>query len=175
MARVSIREYARRRGVSHTAVMKAIKSKRLEKAVFPDGIDTEIADSEWSKQPQEILKDQPTLRPSAKPPPPVQDEPITAGPAFDKVSSTYAQSRAARETYAARIAKLEFEERSGKLIEAEAVKNESFKLARIVRDAMLNIPDRVAAEFAGETNQFKIHARLSEEIRKAIASLKDEP
>ena len=36
-----------------------------------------------------------------------------------------------------------------KLVEAEAVKRESFRAARQVRDALLNLPDRVAGERRG--------------------------
>jgi hypothetical protein len=45
-------------------------------------------------------------------------------------------------------------------------------VARLVRDAMLNIPDRVAAELAAETNQFKVHQRLTHEIRRALEDMK---
>lgn len=178
MAVVSIREYARRRGVSHTAVQKAIKSQRLSRAVVRNGntvgIDPEIADAEWIQGQKEILKDQiPSSESKPKPrterPPPSEE--VSSGPPIDKVSSTYAQSRAAREAYAARLAKLDFEQKSGKLVDAEAVRNEAFKSARIVRDALMNIPDRIAAELAAETNIFKIHSRLTEELRKSLESL----
>ena len=39
---------------------------------------------------------------------------------------TYAESRAVREAYQARLAKLEFEEKSGKLVNADEVKAEAF-------------------------------------------------
>jgi hypothetical protein len=45
-------------------------------------------------------------------------------------------------------------------------------VARIVRDSMLNIPDRVAAELAAETDPFKVQQRLSAEIRLALIELK---
>jgi hypothetical protein len=39
---------------------------------------------------------------------------------------------------------------------------------------MLNIPDRVSAEFAGIQNAAEIHMRLTDEIRKALESLQDD-
>ena len=45
---VSIREYARQRGVSHTAVQKAISDERIKP--LPDGtIDPEAADRQWTE------------------------------------------------------------------------------------------------------------------------------
>jgi hypothetical protein len=52
------------------------------------------------------------------------------------------------------------------------VKRESFRTARQVRDSLLNLPDRLAAELAAETNQFKVHQRLVKEIRRALEELK---
>lgn len=167
MAHVSIREYAKLRGVSHTAVQKAIRSGRLAKAIVRQDekitiIDSELADVEWPKgmSGQEV-----ETRVGMDP------EPQPQGVTVDKVASTYQQSRAAREAFNAKLAKLEFDEKSGRLVSAEEVKAEAFKRARSTRDAMLNIPDRVSAELAVETDQFKVHARLKEEILKALESL----
>lgn len=82
-----------------------------------------------------------------------------------------AQSRAVREAYMARLAKLEFEERSGKLVSVDQVKTEAFKLARSVRDAMLNIPDKLAHVLANESDPARVHLRMTAEIRQALSSL----
>ena len=84
------------------------------------------------------------------------------------------QSRAVRETYLARLAKIEFEERSGKLLSRDEVTVTAFTVARTVRDNLLNIPDRVAAMLAAETDPGRVHQILSEEIRKALIELCDE-
>ena len=86
---------------------------------------------------------------------------------------SYAEARAERERFLAQLARLEYEEKSGALVEAEEVKREAFRLARVVRDGLLNLPDRVAAELAAETNQFVVHRRLTEELRKALEGLQD--
>ena len=36
---------------------------------------------------------------------------------------------------------------------------------------MLNIPDRIAADLAAETDAFKVHARLTKEIREVLTAL----
>ena len=48
MPLVSLRQYAKHRGVSHTAVEKAVKQGRIH--LTPDGrLDVEAADREWSR------------------------------------------------------------------------------------------------------------------------------
>ncbi|WP_258305067.1 hypothetical protein, partial [Escherichia coli] len=56
----------------------------------------------------------------------------------------YHKARAVRETYSARLAKLEFEERTGKLISKDEVDIKYFQLARQLRDRMQQIPRKVA-------------------------------
>jgi len=58
----------------------------------------------------------------------------------------YHKARAVRETYAARLAKLEFEERSDKLVSKDEVDAKVFTLARQLRDRMQQIPNKVAPE-----------------------------
>ena len=48
--------------------------------------------------------------------------------------------------YAARLAKLEFEERTGKLLNADEVKVKHFNLARLLRDRIQQIPRKVAPQ-----------------------------
>src|SRR5689334_13581977 len=112
MALVSIRKYAEHRGVSHTAVQKAVKQGRI--ATINGQIDVEQADREWRRN----------TNPSAKVTEPAGNtETPSAG-------VTYAQSRAVRESYLARLAKIEFENRSGKLVSRDEVAIAAFTKAR---------------------------------------------
>lgn len=168
------------RGVSGEAVRKAIASGRLVRSVVYDekgrpSIDPDLAEQEWSDQThpshggkrgaasvKKSLTDDPVT--DAAPP----DEPRTTPAA---AAATFAQSRAIKEAYLARLAKLEFEEKSAALVKADAVKNEAFKVARLVRDALLNIPDRVSADLAADADAFTVHRKISLEIRKALEGL----
>lgn len=169
---VSLTEYARRRGVSHEAVRKAVKVGRLSRSVVfgPNGkprLVPDLADQEWTAN-----TDSAQQRVPAVPPPRPEPEPDQAPARDEPKTATFQQARTLREAYMARLAKLEFDEKSGLLVKADAVKNEAFRTARIVRDSLLNIPDRIAAELANETNQFKIHQRLTQEIRRALEDMK---
>ena len=83
----------------------------------------------------------------------------------------FSEIQAKREHYRSEIARLEFEERIEKLVEKEQVREEAFHLARLVRDAMLNIPSRIAGILAAESDQRKVHDLLENEIRQALEAL----
>lgn len=171
-ASVTLTAYAKSKGVSTEAVSKAVRVGRLSKSVVFDAkgkprVVPAIADQEWTANTdsaqQRVPAVAPPRPPAPEPEPQGRDEPKTA---------TFQQARTLREAYMARLAKLEFDEKSGLLVRADAVKNEAFRTARTVRDNMLNIPDRIAAELANETNQFKVHQRLTQEIRRALEDMK---
>ena len=71
----------------------------------------------------------------------------------------------------ARIAKLLFEEKIGKLVDADSVKLKSFETARTIRDYILNIPNRISSELASENDPVKIHALLTKELTDSLNEL----
>jgi hypothetical protein len=73
----------------------------------------------------------------------------------------------------ARIAKIDFEERTEKLVSSDEVKVAAFNRFRRFRDGMLNIPDRLAAVLAAEGDPRRIHELLSSEIRNALTEFAD--
>ena len=84
---------------------------------------------------------------------------------------SFAQSRAIREAYAARLTRLEFDQRSGRLVDKNELKMRLAKLHMAVRDSLRTIPDRVAPIVAAENDQAKIHAMLLKEIGQALEGL----
>jgi len=167
---VSFSEYARQRGISAAAVTKAVKEGRLLKAIIVGSknkrsIDTEVADAEWAGSTDNTTGAPAHANPRGH-----------SGGMREAVASddtpTFMESKAKRESFLAELARLEYEQKSGTLVQVDDVKRESFRVARIVRDSMLNIPDRVAAELAAETDPFKVQQRLSAEIRLALIELK---
>ncbi|MDN5248201.1 MAG: hypothetical protein QWI36_03640 [Wolbachia endosymbiont of Tyrophagus putrescentiae] len=59
----------------------------------------------------------------------------------------------------------------GELVSIEEVKSEAFNTARVVRNNLLNIPDRVSALLASMDKAEKIHEKLAEEISNALEEL----
>ncbi len=180
---LTIRGYARHRGVSHTAVRKALATGRIT-AGAEGRIDAAAADQQWEtstnlSKPRNSVTGVPKKRrtPGAPSDPlgvPGPEDGV-ASQAGDggvpRLASSYAASRAAREAYLARLAKLDFEERSGKLVDADQVRTQLFALGRRARDTLLGVPDRLAPILAGETDQAVVHRLLTEEIERGLAEL----
>lgn len=157
MAVMSQRAYARHRGVAVLAVQKAIQAGRI--STLPDGrIDPAVADQEWAQNTREYA-------------PAVTAHNDDDGAAFG--ASQYTKARAVREHYQARLAKIEYEERIAKLVSKDEVQIAAFNKFRQFRDHMLNIPDRVAALLAAETEASKCYEILATEIRKALNEFAD--
>jgi len=183
LAGLSIRGYARHRGVSHTAVRKAAAAGRI--TARPDGIDPTVADQEWAastdlSRPRNSVIGVPKKRrdPGASPDPLGAIGPATGeapnGPTTGdaaRLVSSYAGSRAVREAYQARLAKLEFEQKSGKLVDADEVRAQIFALGRRARDGLLGMPDRLAPILAGQADPAVIHRLLTDEIALVLAEL----
>jgi hypothetical protein len=158
---VNLSEYARHRGVTHQAVMRAIKEGRITKE--PDGsIDPVKADEEWSQN-TDFSRRPDKARATVK----GEAPPASNGP-------DYNVSRAVREAYTARLAKLEYEEKTGKLIDAEKVKTTWFNTLRIVRDRILQIPDRMTAILMAETDPLKFKTTLDAELRRILEDASSE-
>ena len=83
-----------------------------------------------------------------------------------------AANRAIKEMYAARLQKLEFEERSKKLVPFDELKLELSKLHLQVRDNLRTIPDRISPIVAAENDPAKIHNIITNEIRDCLEGLK---
>ncbi len=167
---LSLRAYAKHRGVVMSAVQKAIQSGRI--ATTPDGkINSDIADVEWKANTRQQHQRRPTgtrvaARTSFTPfVEPERTETAGAG------GLDYFRARAVREGYLARLAKIEFEEKTAKLISRDEVHVAAFTNGRLVRDNLLNIPNRLAATLAAESDAEIVHQMLTVEIRKALDEL----
>jgi hypothetical protein len=184
MEPMSLRAYARHRGVSLRAVQKALASGRI--ATRADGrLDAATADANWARntapRPQPASKSTKAKEKPAKPVASPQSAhhhsavPVRepTGPPRLESGLEYSKARAVRESYLARLAKIDFEERTEKLVSADEVRVASLNRFRQFRDGMLNIPDRLAAVLAVESNPRQVHELLAAEIRKALVEFAD--
>ncbi|MFH0730749.1 MAG: hypothetical protein V2B19_30940 [Pseudomonadota bacterium] len=79
-----------------------------------------------------------------------------------------------KELATAKIRENELATAEGKLVNFEDMKREIFSGSRMVRDAIMNIPDRVAAIIAAETDEHKVRLLLDREIRQSLQGLCDD-
>ena len=174
---VSIREYARRRGVTHRAVQQAIEAGRIDVRREQRGarpvyfIDPVLADRQWNERTDHTYRRSKTRAEKAAPPAVAQPGAPVAPVVATAPASLYGQAKTARETYAAKIAELEYRERAGELVELEKVKTEFRNIAEMVKTNLLNIPDRISSIVAAEQNEKVVHDMVSHEIRAALEKI----
>jgi len=156
---MSQRQYAAHRGTSHSTVQRAISSGRITQ--LPDGrIDSDLADQQWRNNTT------PYAPASGR-----RTDDDEDGSGFS--ASQYTKARAVREHYQARLSKLEYEEKVGSLVSKAEVTAAAFNKFREFRDHLLNIPDRIAAMLAAETEAAKCYEILAVEIRKSLNDFAD--
>ncbi len=167
---VSIREYARGRGVSDTAVHKAIKQGRIIKE--PDGtIDVERADRDWLAN---TVSSQLKSVPNAA----IQDVITTLqenGQAVSSRGNTFLEAKTANEIIKAKTNKLRFKQLNGELLERDKVCAQVFQLARQERDAWTSWPARIASQMAAQlhVDAHTLQVTLEQAIREHLVELGD--
>jgi len=69
------------------------------------------------------------------------------------------------------LARLEYEQRVGGLLDADEVRTAAYTCARCARDLLLAIPSRVAPVVAGLTDVAECHRVLEAEVSRALDEL----
>jgi hypothetical protein len=162
---MSITEYARHRGCELRAVQFAVERGRITRN--DDGtIDSDAADQQWEENTdhsQARYGPKPRSRPSHRD---GRARGVSADDARPGVS--FHNARAAREIYEARLKKLSFEQKQGNLLPRAEVEAATQNIFQVFREAMLNVPNRVAGLLAAESDPLKVHELLESEIRAAL-------
>lgn len=184
---ISIREFARREGVSDTLVRKALKLKRL--VAFADGsINPALAGSGWREGNAKAANSanpnaNPAVRSSQVAPRaanllPVEGESLEEQALWllengGVAAHDYAEALRRKENYLALLRQLEYEQKSGALVSLEIAEKILFEQARASRDAWLNWPTRVgpllAADLGLEAD--RVVGALTEYVHKHISQL----
>lgn len=187
---ISLRDYAKHRGVSAPTVSRAVRTKRLLRSVVyasngdPKIADVALADQEWeantdlSRAPAEVKERGLGVQTSA-PVPPADGEsppvPSTAdGPApasVDGKELSLSEASAEEKRWKAQIAKQQFLQRAGELVDIRDVTHRWAHLATTARTKLLAVPSKVKSR-RPSLNHDDI-ATIDEEIRQALEELAD--
>ena len=172
---ITVAEFAAQRGVSPQAVRKAIKAGRLKRGVERKGprnyvIDPDVATLEWERNtaPQlqrtaeQINTGKARARGEDVPDPGPLPPPGNKGGA-----GTYASAKAAAEGYKAMLLKLDYEERSGKLLDKAAAERSFAAAGMQVRDAVMRTSQQMVGEISTAVGG------LSQEQRAAVLQVID--
>ena len=172
---LSIRAYARHRGVSHVAVKKAIDSGRITPE--PDGtIEPNRADLEWAQNTVSARKPAPAkAAPAAVEPPRARTiEPAEpAAPVLSTGGTSLLQARTVNEVVKAQTNKVRLAQLKGDLVDRSQAIAHVFRLARTERDAWLNWPARISAQLAARLNvdPHTLHVALESAVREHLQEL----
>ena len=165
-------EYARMRGVSRQYVGRLVKKGVIG---LTDGkVDAGKADAalaalrEPARSERKIAAPAAVTEASQKPAP---FPPVGfAGPGGD-LPTVLLKTRIKSEIGRSRLLEIKARVEDDKYVDAAEVEAAAFNKARVVRDGLLNIPDRLAAVLAAETETSRVHELLSAEIRAALEEL----
>lgn len=86
-------------------------------------------------------------------------------------NATLAEAQRIKAIIAARQGLLDLKRDRGEVVPVAQVERDGFKAGRVVRDAFLNIADRIAADLAAETDRARVHDILTREIRGVLQRL----
>ena len=183
--RLSIRAYSRHRGVSDTAVRKAIQSGRI--SLGDDGrIDPQLADAQWSVNtdaaqqrkavPQrEVPQEAVTSVREALSAAPSPFGGMGASTGASAGGTTLMQAKTANEVLKAQTNKVRLARLKGELVDKDQAVAHVFRMARAERDAWLNWPARVAAQMASAlgADSHALHVLLEKAVRDQLTALGD--
>ncbi len=166
--------FAKLKNVTRAQVYKAVKSGKLKTHIDAHGskvLHLDEALSDWKLNIASGTSTNPSgtavPKPSGSSGPQLSDDEVRE----NSTAKTLNESRAVKAMFDANLAKLEYREKIGELIDAKLVKQSAFKAARVTRDAILGIPDRLAHELAGETDVHTVHTMLTKALVEALDEL----
>jgi len=166
---LSIRAYARHRGVTDTAVHKAIRAGRITPE--PDGtIDSDRADRDWARN--SIAPKAGTRTQAVKVAAPADGGVAPSSPTGSGGTSLL-QARTVNEVVKAQTNKVRLARLKGELVDRPQAIAHVFKLARSERDAWLNWPARVSAQMAAKlgVEAHTMHVALEAAVREHLQEL----
>ena len=167
---VSQAEYARQRGVSRQYIGQMVAKGviRLQsRKVDPAQADAALAAVREPARPERRAR--PKAETAPKPIVPAAELPSL--PQGGDLPTLLLKTRIKSEVEKAKLLEIKARVEAGKYVDADEVKVAAFNKARVVRDALMNIPERLAAVLAAETDASRVHAMLTSEIRAALEDL----
>jgi len=161
---VSQAEYARQRGVSRQYIGQMVAKGVIllqGRKVDPAQADAALAAVREPARPERRA----TPKVEAAPKPLVPATELPTLPQGGDLPTLLLKTRIKSEVEKAKLLEIKARVEAGKYVDADEVKVAAF------RDALMNIPERLAAVLAAETDAARVHAMLTSEIRAALEDL----
>ena len=150
---ISQAEYARHRGKSRQYISRLAKAGAL---VMRGGkVDAAATDAVLDDRPEPVSER-------------VVTTPVDAAPSV----TTFAQAKTADMVFKAKLRKMEYDVRMGKLVEAELVRQRWSTIYRLIVDRVLAWPNRMAPEVAALTDERQVRETILREARALVNDLR---
>lgn len=175
--KVSIREYARSKGVSDTAVRKAIKSGKIKGGYDEQSkkIIIKIADREWGDtiiQPvQTGSQTSPPAKQEQQKEPGTGDLETTGDSIFLGKDETYAEALRKDLIIKANLNALKLRMKEGEVVEKSKVYKELFAFGKQIRLRFQSIPDRIIDDVLAAPGRNEAHLILFNAISDVLEEL----
>lgn len=92
----------------------------------------------------------------------------------DSEEIKYADAKAHRENFMGKIAEIDYQIKIGEYVSKAAVEQTFFEAARVIRDSLLNYPNKMSLRVVGKTDIKDIEKILMEEIQIILGNLSHE-
>lgn len=178
--RISLREFGRRLKVNEKSVRKAIEKKAIINGVeYGDNgrprIVYEIALREWEAHVSLEGRDPKIDFTAAKKETHVRreqnEEPPVAEAGLERAATNTQKINHARSKVRLEMDVMELRKKKNELVEREKMNREFFEAGKIIREALLTIPDRVIDDIRAEEDRNVAHTMLYKEIEAALEKL----
>jgi len=174
-------EYARHRGVSPAYISKLIKNGKIileyDGKIDPGKADISLGEIKNQATVMELPEPRKVGRPKLQPVSELSEISIyeAIGITNEKIlkSDSYFEAQKFREIYNALLKKMEYELLRETLIPSIEVKKEIYEANRIIRDIVINIPQRICSGLpCSDEVRFAVEQALKIEINLILAKIK---
>ena len=94
-----------------------------------------------------------------------------SAPDSQQPATSYAQAKLADMVFRAKLRRLEFETRQGKLIEAALVKERWAAILVVLKERVLAVPDKLAPEVTALTDERQVREALKREMNALLKAV----
>lgn len=158
MHKLTVTEWGRQVGISKQAAFAAVK--RCSIPVDAGMVDVEVATALYRSRTRSRVKAAPSAAAGLAAPPPDGGQPM------DRV--TYDEARRRQAVAEALMAERAERVQAGELIEVQAVRHAHGRRLAALREALLQIPARLAPVVAAESDQARCHDAMQREIHAVL-------
>ena len=104
----------------------------------------------------------------------LDDKPSEKAETVGQQPASYAQAKLADMIFRAKLRRLEFETKQGRLVEAEFVKQRCAAILVVLKERILATPDKLAPELTALTDERQVRDALKHEMHALLKTLQSE-